>query len=87
MEVKGWVESISVATVPIVIIGMLALLVKQGKGIGPRIIQFVGVCFAFPAILILALEGKIAQESLGFVLGTIMGYVLSGISKEEPPKP
>ena len=46
-------------------------------------IQFLAVVFVVPAIIILALEGVLGTESTAALLGAIVGYVLSGIGKDE----
>src|SRR5713226_5475696 len=61
------------------IIGTLIHRIKGGYGIGDRAIQFVGICLVIPTVLILGLEDKISKENMGTILGTIIGYVLSGI--------
>jgi len=57
------------------------------RGIGVRVIQFLAVAFLLPAIVILSLEGKLGNESTGTLLGAIVGYILSGIGKDEPSEP
>lgn len=81
---KAWIE---LAAAVIMIGGLGGLLYdryKHQKGIGVRAIQFLAVMFVIPAILILALERVLSSESTATLLGTIVGYVLSGIGKDEP---
>src|ERR1700689_1043228 len=54
------------------------------KGIGARIIQLCVVVLIFPTILILGLEKVLTGETLGTLLGGVMGYVLSGIGDYKP---
>jgi hypothetical protein len=61
------------------IVGIIYHRVKGGYGIGDRAIQFVGLCLIIPTILILSLENKFAGCELGTILGTVIGYTLSGI--------
>ena len=40
-----------------------------------------------PVIGILALEQRLSSEAVATLLGTVVGYVLSGIGKDERRKP
>ena len=66
------------------IYGIFAERKRAGRGIGVRIIQFSAVLLVVPAIVILALEGVLESEVVGTLLGAVLGYVLSGIGKDEP---
>ena len=57
-----------------------------GRGIGVRIIQLATVLLVMPIILILALEGILENQTTAALIGAIVGYVLSGIGKDEPSK-
>ncbi|MEN8107353.1 MAG: hypothetical protein ABFS22_05030 [Pseudomonadota bacterium] len=57
------------------------------RGIGVRIIQLSTVLLVMPTILILALEGILENQTTAALIGTIVGYVLSGIGKDEPSNP
>lgn len=54
----------------------------QGKGIGIRVIQLAAVVLIIPSIFILALEGVLTTELVATLLGTIVGYILSGFEKK-----
>jgi len=70
----------------IMLIGVIGILVERNRtkrGIGVRVIQFSTVLLVLPAILILALEGVLENQTTSALIGTIVGYVLSGIGKDE----
>jgi hypothetical protein len=78
-------EVIELILVAIMLIGLLGVFydrIKTKKGIGVRVIQFLAVVFIIPTIIILALEGALSEVSAALI-GTIIGYVLSGIGKDE----
>jgi len=56
---------------------------KKVGGIGRRTIQFLAVGLVIPTIIILALLDKLSGGVLGTLLGTFIGYVLSGIGDEK----
>lgn len=64
--------------------GILYDRIKKNKGIGVRVIQFLAVSFVIPTVLILALEAKLSTDATAAILGAVVGYVLSGIGKDEP---
>jgi hypothetical protein len=68
------------------IVGTLYHRVKMEFGIGDRAIQLVGLCLIIPGVMILGLESKIQGETLGTILGAIVGYALSGIGNPDQRK-
>ena len=84
MEIK---ELLEIGAVIIMIGGVAGVFVERmrsGKGIGVRVIQLLSVVLVVPVVLILALEGVLGGETVGTLLGAIVGYILSGIGKDEP---
>ena len=77
------IELIAASIMIVGVFGVFYDRIKHKKGIGVRVIQFLAVVFVVPAILILALERVLSTESTATLLGTIIGYVLSGIGKDE----
>ena len=51
-------------------------------GLGQRVIQLVALFILVPAIVILALESILPKDALVSLLGTIVGYSLSGLTKD-----
>ena len=84
MGAKEILEIIAGVTIIVGLVGILWERCCKNKGIGVRVIQFLTVVFLLPIILILALEGVLEGETVATLLGAIVGYVLSGIGKDEP---
>lgn len=66
------------------LVGVFVNRLHLKRGLGIRIIQFLAVAFILPTIVILSLEGVLESQASATLLGTIIGYVLSGIGKDEP---
>ncbi len=85
-------DYIEYAMVVIMLVGLILMFhnrlkvgsEEKSKGIGLRFIQYTVLIFAFPIIIILALEGVITGEVTGTLIGTITGYTLSSISSTKP---
>lgn len=54
------------------------------KGIGARIIQLATVLMLIPSLVILALEDVLKGETVGTLIGGLVGYILSGLSDYKP---
>ena len=75
------------AAVIVMAIGIIGIFINRWcleRSIGVRIIQFLSVTLVVPVVFILALEGILASETVGTLLGAVVGYTLSGIGKDEP---
>ncbi len=86
MDMKIWIEGVALLIMVLGVIGIFLERALTKRGIGVRIIQFATVVLVFPIILILALEGILESQTVGALVGTVVGYVLSGIGKDEPSK-
>ncbi len=62
--------------------GIFYLIIKQNATLGIRAIQFVAVVFILPLVLVLGVMNVLGRETIGTLLGVIVGYVLSGFGKE-----
>jgi hypothetical protein len=62
--------------------GIYYLVVKQNATLGVKTIQFVAIIFVLPLMLILGVMNVLGRETIGTLLGVIVGYVLSGFGKE-----
>ncbi len=62
--------------------GIFYLVIKQQTGINTKMIQFLAVIFILPLILVLGIFNIIGRETIGTLLGVVIGYVLSGFGKE-----
>lgn len=86
MDMKVAIEIVACLIMIGSIIGIFIDRWRTKRGIGVRVIQFVAVTLVLPIVLILALEGVLSGETTATLLGTVVGYILSGIGKDEPPK-
>ena len=62
--------------------GVLYLIIKQGAGITTKMIQFLTIAFMLPLLLILGIMNTLNRDTIGVLLGVIVGYVLSGFGKD-----
>ena len=62
--------------------GIYYLVIKQNATIGTKSIQFLAIVFVLPLLLILGLFNILGRETIGTLLGVVVGYVLSGFGKE-----
>lgn len=62
--------------------GVLYLIIKQQVAINTRLIQFLTIAFVLPLTLVLGIMNTLGRETIGTLLGVVVGYVLSGFAKE-----
>lgn len=53
---------------------------RSRKGLGVRTIQILSILLVVPTLIVLSVEGKVEGESIMALLGTIVGFTLSGLS-------
>ena len=78
-----WLEG---ALVALMFVGLIAIFferIKRNQGPWIVTVQILTVVFVFPTIALLALEGKVKEDAAATLLGTLVGYVLSQMGKEE----
>jgi len=83
------IQVLELSAVIVMVGGLIGIFVERcrtKRGIGVRVIQFLSVVLVIPVIFILALEKVLSSETVGTLLGAVVGYVLSGIGKDEPTK-
>lgn len=88
MTAKTWVEA---AFALVMIVGPLLIIWSRiwprhdnddsPRGLGMRVAQVIGLFLIIPAVAILSLECRLSNETVGTLLGTIIGFTLSGIPK------
>ena len=86
ITIKGIVELVAIAMLPVGFIGFMLHRIGARKPIGARSIQFLGVVFLLPVILILALEKILDSTTIGTLIGALIGYLLSGIASYYEPQ-
>jgi hypothetical protein len=62
--------------------GVFYLIIKQNASLGIKTTQFLAVVLVLPLLLSLGMLGILRQETIGPLIGVIIGYVLSGHWKE-----
>jgi hypothetical protein len=62
--------------------GIYYLIIKQNASIGIKSIQFLAIVFVLPLLIVLGIHNVLGRETIGTLLGVIVGYVLSGSAKE-----
>ena len=86
MELKSILEVTAAAIMVVGVIGLFVERIWRKRGIGVRVIQLLTVILVLPVVLILALEGVLKGETVATLIGAVVGYILSGIGKDEPNK-
>jgi len=79
-------EIIEVLAVIVMLVGLVGIMIDRiffKKGISVRVIQLIAVIFIIPTILILSIEEFFDSEVVGVLLGAIVGFILSGVGKDE----
>jgi hypothetical protein len=82
----GWRFAVEILAVLIMLGGVGGIFYGVFKGtiaLSVRTLQFFAIAMVVPAVLILSLERSIGNESTAALLGTIVGYVLSGGVRNE----
>ncbi len=77
-----WIAVIAVLIMAGGLGGIYYLIIKQNAVIGTKTIQLVAVIFFFPLLIVLGIYNILGRETIGTLLGVIVGYVLSGSWKE-----
>jgi predicted transporter len=63
--------------------GIFIERIWRNRGIDVRVIQFLTIVLIIPVILILALEDILNGQTTAALIGTVIGYILSDIGKNE----
>ena len=77
-----WISLIAVLIIAGGLAGIYYLIVKQNVSMGTKTIQFLAIVFVLPLLIILGMHNVLGRETIGTLLGVIVGYVLSGSGKE-----
>jgi len=63
--------------------GVYYLIIKQNAVIGSKTLQLVSIVLILPLMLALGVMNVIGRETIGPIIGVILGYILAGgIGKE-----
>jgi len=77
-----WIAFISVLIMAGGVYIVYYQVVKQNAVIGMQAIRFIGMIFILPVLLILGLFGVLHAETIGTIIGVVIGYVLTLMNKE-----
>jgi hypothetical protein len=58
--------------------GIYYLIIKQNAVIGAKTVQFLSIVFVLPLMLALGVMNVLGRETIGPLVGVIIGYVLAG---------
>jgi hypothetical protein len=84
MKTTEIVQIIAAVTMVILVIGVFIERLSSKKAIGARAIQFLTVGLLIPTIVILSLEKAIGMDATATIIGSMIGYLLSGIGDYRP---
>jgi hypothetical protein len=62
--------------------GVYYLIIKQNAVIGTKTIQFVSIIFILPLLIVLGVMNVLGRETIGPLIGVIVGWAMSGSWKE-----
>jgi drug/metabolite transporter (DMT)-like permease len=62
--------------------GFYYLMSKQKLALDAKAIQFLALIFILPLLLVLGLFNVLGRETIGTVIGVVVGYVLSGFGRD-----
>jgi putative flippase GtrA len=61
--------------------GVFYLVIKKNATFEAKTIQFLCIVFVLPLLLVLGVSGVLRAETIGTVIGVIIGFVLSSFGK------
>jgi hypothetical protein len=82
MYYNFWISLLSVLIMAGGLGGVLYLVIKKQASINNKMIQFLAVAFVLPLLVTLGIMNTLGRETIGTLLGVVVGYVLSGFGKE-----
>jgi drug/metabolite transporter (DMT)-like permease len=79
---QWWIGLIAVLIMAGGLWGIFYLAIKQNAVIGIKTIQFLAIVFVLPLLLVLGITNVLGRETIGTLLGVIVGFVLSWFGRE-----
>jgi hypothetical protein len=84
MEIMRYIVEILAMLVLIGSAGAILYGVLKGTlAFSGRTIQFAALAIALPGIMVLAMEHAVNGETVAAIIGTVVGFVLSGLTRNE----
>lgn len=78
-----WIAVIAVLIMAGGLGGIFYLIIKQNAVIGTKTLQFIAIVFVLPLMLALGVTNVIGRETIGPLIGVVIGYVLAGGFKHD----
>jgi hypothetical protein len=72
-----WIAVIAVLIMAGGLGGIYYLIIKQNAVIGAKTIQFISIVFVLPLMLALGVTNVIGRETIGPLIGVVIGYALA----------
>jgi hypothetical protein len=82
MYYNFWISLLSVLIMLGGLGGVLYLVLKKQATINNKMIQFLAITFVLPLLITLGIMNILGRETIGTLLGVVVGFVLSGFGKE-----
>jgi hypothetical protein len=77
-----WIAVIAALIMAGGLAGIFYLIIKQNAVIGAKTVQLISIVLVLPLMLALGVMNVLRSETIGPLVGVIIGYVLSGSWKE-----
>jgi hypothetical protein len=77
-----WISVIALLIMAGGLFGIFYLALKQNATLGTKTIQLLALVFTLPLLIILGVYNVLRAETIGTLLGVIVGYALSGSWKD-----
>ena len=72
-----WIAIIAVLIMAGGLGGIYYLIIKQNAVIGTKTLQFIAIVFVLPLMLALGVTNVLGRETIGPLIGVVIGYVLA----------
>jgi hypothetical protein len=87
----AWMRiAVEIVACSVMVLGLVGVFIERWRskrGVDAPTIQLLAVTQVLPIILILALEDILSGQTAAALLGVVVGYVLSGIPRNQTPNP
>lgn len=83
MDSNIWLEIVLAVALLGGIAAVFAERIYRKKGIGKRTIQLLSILMIVPLAGVLALREAVSGEAVATILGTVLGYVLADVGRDE----